>query len=122
MAKINLGNFIIKKRKKLNLSSRQLALACDVTPPYMSDIEKNKRIPSFDLLTRLTKELKLEEQEIYQLFDLAVDDNKGKVSYDIAEYIMSNDELRQCIRFVIKNKDDVIWKKLLNEINQEGQL
>ena len=52
MAKINLGNFIIKKRKKINLSSRQLALACDVTPPYMSDIEKNKRIPSFDLLTK----------------------------------------------------------------------
>lgn len=42
MAKINLGNFIIKTRKKINLSSRQLALACDVTPPYMSDIEKIK--------------------------------------------------------------------------------
>ena len=122
MAKINLGNFIIKKRKKRNLSSRQLALACDVTPPYMSDIEKNKRIPSFDVLTKLTKELKLEEQEIYQLFDLAVDDRKGKVPYDIAEYIMSNDELRQCIRFVIKNKKETVWKKLLNEINQEGKL
>ncbi len=122
MAKINLGNFIIKNRKKLKLSSRQLALACNVTPSYMNDIEKNKRIPSFDVLTRLAKELKLEEQEIYQLFDLAVDDKKGKVSYDISEYIMSNDELRQCIRFVIKNKDDVIWKKLLNEINQEGRL
>ena len=73
MAKINLGNFIIKKRKKRNLSSRQLALACDVTPPYMSDIE-------------------------------------------------SNDELRQCIRFVIKNKKETVWKKLLNEINQEGKL
>ena len=94
MAKINLGNFIIEKRKKINLSSRQLALACDVTPPYMSDIEKNKRIPSFDLLTKLTKELKLEEQEIYQLFDLAVDDNNQVVIEDnrLVNFIRKEDE------------------------------
>ena len=108
MTKITLGNFIIKKRKKLKLSSRQLALACDITPPYMNDIEKNKRIPSFDVLTKLAKELVLKEQDIYQLFDLAVDDNKGKVSYDIAEYIMNNDELRQCNRYKKKNKDKIV--------------
>ena len=74
------------------------------------------------IAVNIDRDKKLEEQEIYQLFDLAVSDSKGKVSYDIAEYIMSNDELRQCIRFAIKNKDDVVWKNLLNEINQEGQL
>lgn len=121
MAKITLGSFIVKMRKKIKLSSRQLALACEVTPPYMNDIEKNKRIPSFDVLTRLTKELRLKDQEVYQLFDLAVVDSKGRVSYDIAEYIMNNDELRQCIRYVIKNNNNVIWKNLLNEINQEGK-
>ena len=41
---------------------------------------------------------------------------------DIAEYIMSNDELRQCIRFVIKNKHDIVWKNLLNEINQVSKI
>lgn len=121
MAKITLGSFIVKMRKKIKLSSRQLALACEVTPPYMNDIEKNKRIPSFDVLTRLTKELRLKDQEVYQLFDLAVVDSKGRVSYDIAEYIMNNDELRQCIRYVIKNNNNVIWKNLLNKINQEGK-
>ncbi len=122
MAKITLGNFIVKKRKNMKLSSRQLALACEVTPAYMNDIEKSKRIPSSEVLTRIAMKLKLDEKEVYQLFDLAVDDNKGKVSYDIAEYIMNNDELRQCIRYVIKIKDNSIWKKMLNEINQEGQL
>ncbi len=119
MAKISLGTFIIKKRKKVKLSSRQLALACNITPPYMNDIEKNKRIPSFDVLTKLAKELVLKEEEIYQLFDLAVDDSKGKVSYDIAEYIMNNDELRQCIRYVKKNNANIIWKNLLKEMKQE---
>ena len=89
---------------------------------HMNDIEKSKRIPSSEVLTRIAMKLKLDEKEVYQLFDLAVDDNKGKVSYDIAEYIMNNDELRQCIRYVIKIKDNSIWKKMLNEINQEGQL
>ena len=92
MAKITLGNFIVKKRKNMKLSSRQLALACEVTPAYMNDIEKSKRIPSSEVLTRIAMKLKLDEKEVYQLFDLAVDDNKGKVSYDIAEYIMNNDE------------------------------
>ncbi len=122
MVRMNLGIFIIKKRKQMKMSSRQLALACEITPPYLNDIEKNKRIPSFEVLSKLAKELKLEEQDIYQLFDLAVDESKGKVSYDIAEYIMNNDDLRQCIRYVIKMNDNAIWKDLLNKINQEGQL
>ncbi len=122
MAKMNLGIFIIKKRKQIKMSSRQLALACKITPPYLNDIEKNRRIPSFEVLSKLAKELKLGEQDIYQLFDLAVDESKGKVSYDIAEYIMDNDDLRQCIRYVIKMNDNAIWKDLLNQINQEGQL
>lgn len=122
MARMNLGIFIIEKRKQMKMSSRQLALACEITPPYLNDIEKNKRIPSFEVLNKLAKELKLEEQDIYQLFDLAVDVSKGKVSYDIAKYIMGNDDLRQCIRYVIKMNDNAIWKDLLNKINQEGQL
>lgn len=122
MARMNLGIFIIKKRKQIKMSSRQLALACEITPPYLNDIEKGKRIPSFEVLSKLVKELKLNEQDIYQLFDLAAEDGKGKVSYDIAEYIMSNADLRQCIRNVIKMGKNTIWRDLLNRINQEGQL
>lgn len=122
MVKMNLGIFIIKKRQQIKMSSRKLALACEITPPYLNDIEKGKRIPSFEVLSKLANELKLEEQDIYKLFDLAVDESKGKVSYDIAEYIMDNDDLRQCIRHVIKMNDNAIWKELLNKINQESQL
>lgn len=121
MSRKNLGIFIIKKRKLISRSSRQLALACEITPPYLNDIEKGKRMPSFEVLNKLAKELKLDEQDIYRLFDLAVDESKGKVSYDIAEYIMDNDDLRQCIRHVIKMNDNTIWKDLLTKINLEDQ-
>lgn len=120
MSNINLGKFIVAKRNKIKLSSRQLALLCNITPAYLNDIEKNKRIPSFEVLSNLAQKLKLKEEDIYKLFDLAAYGSNGKVPYDIADYIMKNDSLRQCIRRVIKNEDDSVWDKLLTGNVQEG--
>ena len=113
MIKTTLGDYIITKRKQLKISSRKLALLCDITPAYLNDIKNNKRIPSFEVLNRIASHLNLHEEEIYQIFDLAATGRKGKVSYDISEYIMSNAKLRQCIRRAIKNNDDSIWDKVL---------
>lgn len=120
MATITLGRFIINKRLKLNISSRQLALLCNITPAYLNDIEKNKRVPSFEVLSNISNNLKLNENDIYKLFDLAAYSSNGKVPYDIADYIMKNDNLRKCIRKAIKSDDNSVWDKLLKESIQEG--
>lgn len=115
MSNVSLGKYIINKRKKANVSSRQLAILSNITPAYLNDIEKDKRIPSFVVLNNLANNLKLKEKEKYKLFDLAAYGSNGKVSYDIAEYIMKNDSLRECIRKAIKNEDDSIWDRMLTE-------
>lgn len=115
MKKISLGEFIINNRHRINLSSRQLALLCNITPPYLNDIEKNKRTPSFEVLNSLAHNLQLQEEEIYKMFDLAASGRNGKVSYDISEYIMENANLRKCIRKAIKCRNNSIWDKLLEK-------
>ena len=43
MSFTTLGEFIIQKRKEKELSARQLALAVDITPEYMCEIEKGRK-------------------------------------------------------------------------------
>ena len=98
MKKDSLGEFIIKKRNKKSISSRQLAISSEVSAAYMNDIEKGKRIPTFDVLKKIGLTLELDDEDMYKLLDLAAKNSNNRVPYDIIEYIMQNDSLRSCIR------------------------
>lgn len=54
-----LGKAIIKSRKKINLSQEQLALDCYIDRSYLSDIEKGKANPSFKILYKIARQLKI---------------------------------------------------------------
>lgn len=101
------------------MSSRQLALKCNISPAYMSDIERGRRIPKLNVLTSISKNLNLTQEETYYLFDLAAVGSSNRVSYDIVEYIMKNDSLRNCIREAINMGRDDVWDKTLELINRE---
>lgn len=118
VAKEDLGKFIVRKRGK-TMSSRQLALKCNISPAYMSDIERGRRIPKLNVLTSISKNLNLTQEETYYLFDLAAVGSSNRVSYDIVEYIMKNDSLRNCIREAINMGRDDVWDKTLELINRE---
>jgi len=59
-----LGKAIIKLRKKNNLSQEQLALDCYIDRSYLSNIEKGRANPSFKVLYKIAKRLKI---KLYQL-------------------------------------------------------
>lgn len=119
MRKDSLGEFIIKRRKKKNISSRQLAISCKVSAAYMNDIEKGKRIPTFEVLKKIGLSLELDDENMYKLLDLAAQNSNNRVPYDIVDYIMKNDSLRKCIRKKIKNNDYSGWEKVLESSEEE---
>lgn len=119
MKKDSLGEFIIKKRNKKNISSRQLAISSEVSAAYMNDIEKGKRIPTFDVLKKIGLTLELDDEDMYKLLDLAAKNSNNRVPYDIIEYIMQNDSLRSCIRKKIKNNDFSGWERALENHGEE---
>ncbi len=114
MKKLNLGDFITNKRIEKNMSSRSLAISCNISPAYMNDIEKNKRVPTFKILKSIGKNLKLNESEVYKLMDLAVENRVNLVPYDMVEYIKTNENLKRCIREKIKRNELTGWEKALD--------
>ena len=119
MKKDSLGQFIIKKRKKKNISSRQLAISSEVSAAYMNDIEKGNRIPTFNVLKKIGSTLDLTDEDMYILLDLAAKNSNNRVPYDIIDYIMQNDSLRSCIRKKIKNNDYSGWERALEDHVEE---
>lgn len=119
MKKDSLGRFIVNARAKKNISSRQLAISSEVSAAYMNDIEKGKRVPTFDVLKKIGSALELNDENMYRLLDLAAKSSNNRVPYDIIEYIMQNDSLRRCIRKKIKNNDYSGWERALENCGKE---
>ena len=114
------GEFIIKKRKEKDLSARQLALAVDITPEYMCEIEKGRKTAvSEDILNRLIRALVLSEADTELFYDLAAI-ARNSVSADLPEYIMANQLVRAAIRTAKKNNvPDEKWERFIREIVRE---
>jgi len=55
--KQNMGDRIREARKKLNLTQEQLAEKLDVTVAYISEIERNLKLPSMPLFIKLVEAL-----------------------------------------------------------------
>lgn len=54
---MNLGSTIKYFRVQRGLSQKALAEAVDITPPYLSLLESNQRVPAMAMLEGISKEL-----------------------------------------------------------------
>ena len=45
---LNFGDFITQKRQEKGITLREMAKQLKITPPYLSDVEKDRRNP-FDI-------------------------------------------------------------------------
>lgn len=52
-----IGRKIAEKRQSLNISQEELAERVDSSANYISNLERNKRHPSLDMLVRIANEL-----------------------------------------------------------------
>ncbi len=63
--KILLGRRIKTLRNRLHLTQDELSEKMDISPKYLSNIERGKENPTLDTLVRLSQSLKV---EIWELF------------------------------------------------------
>ncbi|MEP6668568.1 MAG: helix-turn-helix domain-containing protein [Chthoniobacter sp.] len=49
------GDFVRETRAKVNLSLREFARQCEVSAPFMSDVELGRRFPSEDVMEKMAK-------------------------------------------------------------------
>ena len=92
------GEFITVKREGKDFTLREMARILEVSAPYLSDVEKDRRNPfDFDRLEKLASVLELDAGEKDYMFDLA---GKGRktVAPDLPEYIMERDYVSAALR------------------------
>lgn len=100
------GELVRQARDAKNISAKQLSEKLNVSAPFITDIEKNRRLPSLQNQNKI-KKLLVSEQFPETLFDdLAAADNEDTriVAEDIAKDIRKKPALRELIRVIHKQK------------------
>lgn len=73
-------NKIVYYRKRINLSQQGLAKAVGISRQYLSMIEKNKANPSYNIVSKISKVLKQDVNEIFFEDDVKYDEHKLKLN------------------------------------------
>ena len=74
---LNLGTIVRRQRNRLGLSLVELAEKSGVSPSYLGRIENAQRYPSTNILRKIAKPLKLDEEELFNLAGyLPIEQNK----------------------------------------------
>ena len=94
----NFGEFISKKRIEKKITIRKMAEMLNVSAPFLTDVEKDRRTP-FDMekLTQLASILNLSKEENALMLDLA-GKKRNAVAPDLPEYIMGRDYVSAALR------------------------
>lgn len=95
---LNFGDFIAQKRGGKKITLREMAKKLGITPPYLIDVEKDRRNPfDLDKLDLLASILLLSEEEKIVMLDLA-GKKRNEVAPDLPEYIMERDYVSAALR------------------------
>ena len=114
------GTYLRSIRQERQLSLRQLAKAVEITPTYLSDLERgNNHPPDKTLLEKIILALELQhDEECWQtLLDLAAKE-RNDLPVDIKEYLMENPTLQKLIRKVQNMPDsEQFFAQKLSELS-----
>lgn len=125
------GRFIETKRKSRGINLRRFAALIDnMSPAYLSDIEKGNRYPpDKSRIAKMAEELRLTPEETAELYDLAAFDRASvenekdsAVSPDLPEYIMSSEMLRYALRMARDTgAGDDDWMRVIELLETKEQ-
>ncbi len=94
----NFGDFIAKKREEKQITLRDMAKKLDISAPYLTDVEKDRRNPfELEKLEQLANILLLSEEDRTIMFDLA-GEKRGEVAPDLPDYIKERDYVSAALR------------------------
>ncbi len=113
------GSFIFEKRTQKNISLRGFAEMIEVSPVYVSSMEKGRRAaPTNRVLMKIAKVLSLSEEEKVLMFDLAAKSKRAlTLADDLLEYINDNEIVHKALRTAKKrNADNEVWQRFINNL------
>lgn len=96
---------LIKEARRYHdppISSKELANLLGVSPPFITDIEKSRRLPSLDKQKQIKQLLACNKYPAELFDDLAANDNPDIriVAEDIALLLRTNPALREMLRTI----------------------
>lgn len=113
------GSFIFEKRTQKNISLRGFAEMIEVSPVYVSSMEKGRRAaPTNRVLMKISKVLSLSEEEKVLMFDLAAKSKRAlTLADDLLEYINDNEIVHKALRTAKKrNADNEVWQRFIDNL------
>ena len=115
----NFGDFIAKKRVEKGITLREMAKKLEISAPYLSDIENDRRNPfELEKLEQLANILLLSEEERTIMFDLA-GEKRDEVAPDLPDYIKDREYVSAALR-TARDLDagEEEWLEFVNELKR----
>lgn len=110
------GEYVKARREMLGKSIRGLASELDMTPAYLSDIEKGNRYAPEKYLEKMTEILCITGDDSYCFYDLA-GKSRNNVHSDLVEYIGKTEVARVALRKARDlNISNTQWQNFIDEI------
>jgi len=103
------GKTVSNKRKSLKLTLQQVATMCGVSTNFVSLIERGLKLPSENVIVKLSKALEIDENELFRL--------AGKLHPQVIQAIQDHVGLRELFFEVTKTvKDESQRQELFEEV------
>jgi transcriptional regulator with XRE-family HTH domain len=115
----NFGDFIAKKRVEKAITLREMAKKLEISAPYLSDIENDRRNPfELEKLEQLANILLLSEEDRTIMFDLA-GEKRDEVAPDLPDYIKDREYVSAALR-TARDLDagEKEWLEFVNELKR----
>lgn len=62
-----IGDYLLRYREIYRITQKAMAQQLGISPQYLSDIEKNRRVPSEDLLIKIATEMPFDEDFLFSV-------------------------------------------------------
>lgn len=115
----NFGEFISRKRVEKKITLRKMAEMLNVSAPFLTDIEKDRRNPfDMDKLTKLAEILGLSKEDNALMLDLA-GKKRNAVAPDLPDYIIQRDYVSAALR-TARDLDagEEEWNQFVKELKE----
>lgn len=114
MPEKTLGEFIREQRVERKRGLRDLAKSLEITPSYLSDIENDRRVPSEDVLRKISDLLGLNFDDVMAL--------AGRFGEDAERYMKRHPTAGALFRRISEEKlDEQALRKLLRQAEKFGK-
>ena len=118
--KVSFGKYIETLRKEKQNSLRETAKAIEVSPQFLSEVEKGRKSTlTNERLEKLAKFLSLTETQTYTLYNMAAEArtaNDIQIPQDCADYAANPFVLEACRLSKETGAGEAEWQILLDEL------